>query len=273
MDMLIDYSFVFDQALAMVKTTRSFNGQQPETQDFNWDVVIRNNLFDYSDSDYNEYSVLLSAAHEYAISCINGIVLHILNKAGYVVERVIDIPDDALTRKIKLAVNDVSHNRLLIFKEIEECCFWKNKESEPECIRLVMQKTGAKSCKYIYYMLDYAYLQVVGYNDDRNDPGRGYNIFSLKWFWEEYFGKDEYSRFEAALMKYQVEVKNYLGYFVMKSLTPYTLLNFRKIVENRLCLFSYEQLLGKKIKPYSRQMSEFTLPEADFQKVKQQYLG
>lgn len=123
---------------------------------------------------------------------------------------------------------------LLIFKEIEDCSFWKIKGKEPEAIADFMKNVSAKSCKYIYLVYDYAYLQVIGHNDDESDPGRGYNFYSLKWFFETYYGAEEYGRFLDKLNHYLKAVNDYLGYILLKSLTPNAMFNFRKITERKI---------------------------------------
>ena len=65
-----------------------------------------------------------------------------------------------------------------------------------------MQQCNVSSCKYIYFMSDYAYLQIINHNDDESDSRRDQNIYSIKWFWETYFGKDEYERFNISLRKF-----------------------------------------------------------------------
>lgn len=114
-------------------------------------------------------------------------------------------------------------------------------------------------------MFDYAYLQLVGHNDDESDPGRGYNLYSLKWFFEEYFGQEEYEQFNIAVTAYISEVNSYIGYVTIKTLIPSSLINFRKNVERTLVNFEYEQLLSIKY-------NGFELREEEYKKIRKQFL-
>lgn len=122
------------------------------------------------------------------------------------------------------------------------------KDNEPEDIQLFMKKNEASSCKYVYFMFDYAYLQIVGHNDDESDPGRGYNAYSIKWFFETYFG-EEYLKFNTELKNYIQEVNDYLGYIPIKSLTPNSMINFRKIARS-IIKFPFGNLSEKKAKDF-----------------------
>ena len=152
----------------------------------------------------------------------------------------------------------------MIFKEIEDCSFWKIKGKEPEAIADFMKNVSAKSCKYIYLVYDYAYLQVIGHNDDESDPGRGYNFYSLKWFFETYYGAEEYGRFLDKLNHYLIAVNDYLGYILLKSLTPNAMLNFRKITERKIIDYPYDRLMARKAKEYELSADAFKLIRQQF---------
>src|SRR5699024_3926838 len=154
---------------------------------------------------------------------------------------------------------------LLLFKDIEDSSLWKKMDGEPDAICELMQQNACEKCKYIYLMFDYAYLLLVGHNDDESDPGRGYNLYSLKWFFEEYFGQEEYEQFNIAVTAYISEVNSYIGYVTIKTLIPSSLINFRKNVERTLVNFEYEQLLSIKY-------NGFELREEEYKKIRKQFL-
>lgn len=273
MDKPFDYSFLFAQALAYIKGARNSSELRAENRDLGWDVVKQHDLFDFADYGFEKYVTVLNTAREISVSCVNAMIVRLMKQYGRSVELITDIPQDEFAGNVKLVLLDKTDSVLLIFKNIEECPFWKLSDAEPECISQMLDKTGAHLCRYIYYMLDYAYLQVIGHNQDEDDPGRGYNLFSISWFWKEYFGVEECQRFIIALKEYLVDVKNYASYFMMKSLTPNTLLNFRKIVENRLRAFPYEQILEKRIcREYKGKTKEYIMPETDYLRIKEQFI-
>ena len=93
---------------------------------------------------------------------------------------------DGLLKSLLFMLVNKNAKELLIFKSIEDCPFWKHPNKEPEEIQDLIETAGAESCKYIYFLFDKAYLQLVGHNDDESDPGRGVNVFSIKDFYKLY---------------------------------------------------------------------------------------
>ena len=55
-------------------------------------------------------------------------------------------------------------------------------------------------------MFDFAYLQIIGHDNNEADPGRGYNAYSFKWFFTKYFGEAEYEIFARCLKQYIEDV-------------------------------------------------------------------
>lgn len=271
--MKFNYAYMFEQALSRVKLVRDPHATRPENSDLKWNVVRKNTLFDFFSADFEKYSNVTKSAHDISISCLNFIITKLMEIYEFKYETVNLSTSDKILETVRMMIADKNNGVLLLFKEIEECKFWKLRDSEPEEVQKLISSSGCKSCKYIYYMLDNAFLQVFGHNDDESDPGRGYNIFSLKWFFNEYFGEEECALFMKALDKYLDDVKNYLGYILVKSLTPNTLLSFRRVVENSMNRFHYTALLGKVItREFDDHTSTFSLEDDEFNKIKKQYL-
>lgn len=268
-----NYSYMFNQALLRIKEVRDPHAQKPETIDLKWNVAESNALFRFNDAEYDKHSAVLNAAGRISVSCMNEIIKLLLQQYGYAYQPIEINEKNQLTATIRLSLLLNDRKELLLFKEIEECPFWKMKDSESPEISKTMSEHGAEKCIYVYYMLDYAYVQVIGHNNDESDPGRGYNIYSLKWFFKEYFGEEECSRFLSALDKYNSDVKNYLGYILVKSLTPNTLLNFRRVTEDRIIRFPFSQILDKEIvKNRKGRQEKYTLDTSSFSKLSNQFL-
>lgn len=261
---LIDFKFLFDQAVQKIRSVRAPHATKLETADLKWNVVEQQVLFDFGHSELDKYNNVVKAAKMISISCLQAIIMHCLNNSHWSYEPVdVDLRDSKQS-KVLFAIKDNDSSTLFLFKEIEECSYWKMKGCEPEPINEVLRKNKATSCKYIYLMLDYAYLQVIGHNDDETDPGRGYNLYSITWFIEQYFGKENAEHFEFCLKEYTAEVNNCLGYIFLKSLTPNALINFRRITDNELTSFHYRNNLPDSYK-------DFTL-DNQFESLRQQYI-
>ena len=160
-----NYSYMFNQALLRIKEVRDPHAQKPETVDLKWNIAEANALFRFNDSEFDKHSAVLSAANRISISCMNEIVKILLQQYGYTYESVeIKAEYNHLTNTIRLSLFLKDRKELLLFKELEECPFWKMKGSEPPEISEVMSKHGAVKCVYVYYMLDYAYDLVKSEN-------------------------------------------------------------------------------------------------------------
>lgn len=261
----INYNAFFNHALQYIKRIRNPNSDKLEENDLMWNVVLQQSLFNFGGNNLKKYSDIVDAAKKISISCLSEIIFNLQKEA-----HLFDLIDSNSIKEkhpnICFTLKNLHSDTLFIFKEIEECSFWKLKDKEPEDIQLFMKKNEASSCKYVYFMFDYAYLQIVGHNDDESDPGRGYNAYSIKWFFETYFGEAEYLKFNTELRNYIQEVNDYLGYILIKSLTPNSMINFRKITERSIIKFPFEILSEKKAKDYE-------LAEDEFIKIKDQFIG
>lgn len=242
----IDYSAYFSDALQIIRSIRDPHASRPDNADLKWNVVKEQVLFDYGGADFQKYSSSIYRAQEISVSCVQSIILKMLEINGYS-NTMLEVPKTGLLRTTRFAIKETKTQTLLLFKEIEESSFWKVKNREPDEVVNILKTEKLTSCQYIYFVFDYAYLQVINHNKDELDPGRGYNIFSIKWFFETYFGSSEANLFMEALQDYILKVNNYLGYILLKSLTPSTLVNFRKLVEAEILGYAYDELPEKKI--------------------------
>lgn len=264
-----NYKVLFNQALQRIKCIRDPHATRPENSDLKWDIVERQKLFNFGGDRFRNYAHVIDSTKKISVSCLNAIIMYLSKHYKSPFELVSSNPLMENQSEIYFTIKDTKTNTLLFFKEIEECSVWKIKGGEPTGINEFINKQGASSCKYIYLVYDYAYLQIVGHNEDGSDPGRGYNLYSIKWFFETYFGIAEYERFYSAINEYNQAVENYLGYIFVKSLTPNALISFRKVTENIIVKYPYELLLQKTL---TKKFGLYDLPEADYEIIKTQYL-
>ena len=260
-----NYSVFFDQALQRIKAVRNPNSDIPEKMDLGWDIVSRNQLFNFVGNDFLKIKNVTEYAQKISLSCLGAIVQNLFREYNLDMTPVTVKVQEDRRSPIAFSFVDRTNKLLLLFKEIEECSFWKVKEQEPADVVAAMLEYKADNCAYIYIVKDYAYLQVLGHNDDEADPGRGYNIFSLKWIFDKYFDSDEYARFTEALDKYVNAVNTYIGYMYVKSLTPSAIVSFKKIVRKQIRDKDYRQLL-------SIEMHGFALDTEAYSSIRKQFI-
>lgn len=261
-----DYDFMFNQALQRIRAIRNPNASNPYAIDYD---VKRQILFDYGGDKFTEYSAVITAANNVSQSILIEII-RCLFEHYHVNIKNVEYDKTGLLANCLLCVHDKTTNSILIFKDIEESSVFKLRHREPDEVQSLINDNHALSCKYIYLMRDKAYLQIIGHNDDSNDPGRGYNAYALKWLFEVYFSESEYSYFIKALDKYENSVRENLGYSVIRSLSPQSLINFRRITENEVLKFDYDEL--KRISVSDR-TKIYTISDPEYNKLITQFIN
>lgn len=263
---LYNYDQAFDRAYLYF-----LHNQRPtiETPNIDWDDTQKQKIFYYSNNRIQDFSDSVYRAKKYSMLCLMNIIQDLI--------KIYDIPFKQIEADLSIPYSspflfifkDLHKDELLFFKELEPSPLWKIKDREPEEIEQLMSRNKASSCKYIYLVYDKAYNQIITHNDDESDPGRGYNFYSLKWFFETYFGTEEYERFFSSLQQYNSKIKDLTGHSIIKNLSPNSLVNFKKKTEHEILNYKYEQLISKKI--INKDKYSFVLPEKDYLKMKEQF--
>lgn len=244
MNNVYDYNILLNQAFQKIKCVRDPHSMPAMQKDARMEIIKKETAISFWDNDYDSYITTISAAKEISISCLQFMICTLFKHYGRGYE---EVPIEGLSHassKVHFAFKDLSSNTILFFKDPEDSLLWKVRGKEPSNVEAILEKYASSGCKYIYLMYDHAYTQVIGHNSDLRDPGRGYNLYSLKWFFEEYFGADEYLRFHRCFTNYVSYVKEYLGISVIKSLTPTAEANFKRIVRHSLLTTAYERILS-----------------------------
>ena len=236
----------FQSALSRIKALRDPHAESQETNDLMWNDVEQQVVFDFVERDLEWFYFVSRETEKISVSCLCFIIRNLLKEYNHSFQ-VITVENAEGIAKAHQYLLDTKTETLFLFKELEKCPFWKIADSEPDNVKRIMEDCGAKRCAYIYLVYDYAYLQVIGHNEDINDPGRGYNIYSIKWFFEQYFGPEEYSCFESALISFVDTVHDYLGYSVIRNLTVNSRINFKKLVDNEVMEHPYNDIMRKTI--------------------------
>lgn len=269
MEKNFDYSSLFAQALQRIKCVRNPHAANPDFKDMKWDDVRNKVVFDFGGNEHEKYERIITAARNISLSCVQIMII----KLGEIYNcefQPVDVKiEQKKGSKVYFAIKDQKDKTLLLFKELEECPGWKIKDKEPVEIQKAITETDTTSCKYIYMVYENAFLQMVGHNDDENDPGRGYNLFGIKWFWEHYFSEEEYDRFYEAVIRYISQVNDYIGYTYTKTLGNAALINFRRITEHEVSIENYELLLNKDLKDVSGRV--LSLGQDNLEKISKQF--
>lgn len=247
MNQVFDYRPYFDIALNQIRMIRDPHATQRELIGLGWYSVLQQQVINIGGHDYEKHVDTIEGAREATKICIYNILIRLIkDRAPYCSVLIMSSDQHEAARK-PFVFKDTRSNTLIVVKDIGEGITWVTDDYVPDDINVLMHKTNSSSYKQVYLLHDYAYLQFVGHNDNCDDPGRGCNAYSFPWLFDTYFGNGEYKYFKAALDVYLKDVEDYLGYTVMRSLTPTVLVNFRRIVQHSIETFNYNQIINKTI--------------------------
>ena len=265
MSNIYDYSFMYDQAINRIRNIRLPSASLSPLKDFQWDTVREQQLFNFGEIEQVKPIDIFTSARNISISCFEFIIDELIQKYNCPLRKITIDTSDKLLRKAKFAYVDKQCGTLLIFEDIGECPIWKSREKEPTCVNEIMSDHGCTSCKYVIMMYDYAYLEIIGHDDNKNDPGRGFNYYSIKWFFEQYITEEDYYAFELASKKYTEDVKRTIGFITVKMLSADALINFKRRIERTLVNYPFEDI--KKIACGNYQLTD----EKEYNKLKKQF--
>lgn len=263
------FNFVqyWDNAFSYIARARKPRAVFQDTKDLEWYKAEEQRMFGFDYEDFNYATSLIEYARNVSIECLKSIIidLHKYNNCEY---EIISASNVSFGTPIFLAIKEAD-NCLAFFKEMEESALWKIQEKEPKTIQECMKQANCSTCKYIYLMWDAAYLQVVGRNDDANDPGRGFNLFSIMYYMKSYF-ENEYDAFAEPIKNYVQKVEGLIGYSITKSLNPYALEDFRRLTQRKCALIDYIAI--KDIVVIGKEDKEFRMPYEDLLIMRERYL-
>lgn len=237
----INYAWYFEKAYQAARSI--YSPHSTPGYDKNIESIREQSLTEFSGLNYERIAAARSIAKANTVSCLKAIIINLFRNYNYEIEIVEVDGLEWFSTPISFSVLEKKSSTLFLFKEIEKSSLWI--EDDSDFYKAISQEYNAKSIKVIFFMRDFAYKQIHGYNSDESDPGRGYNWYSMKWFIENYFGKDEYLSFIDSYTTFERRIYENLGVTNVKMLTPFTLMNFKGIVEQYISEYDYSCLLGK----------------------------
>ena len=269
MEKLMNYQPYFDTALTKIKALRSPHARKRESLDFGWYAVLQNQIVNIGGADFRRPISIIAEANRITKSCILDILTQLILDYAPNCKLFSDNNTSNETITDKLVFIDISSNCLIVVKDIEQDIALITEDYIPEDMRSLMRETNTSVLAQVYLLYDAAHLQFVSPKNG-NSKNQGFNAYSLPWLFDTYFNRSEYEAFTDALKKFYQSVDEYLGYSVVRSLSPSTLINFKKITERSILEFNYDQVLQKTITNHMGKKCWIKAIENN--KIKHQYL-
>lgn len=213
-------------------------------------------IIDIGGSDYRSYSFIMKQCHSIIVEMIPYLVKELMksyeieaqyyeiiqNDAHvYSVKRNENWPDyvEQSNRKSILAFTCKGDSKegLYVFKE-----FGIGNHIPESLLNAIKSQSGVKLHCYVSMVETDAYKEIINHNNNDNDPTRGTGIYSLKQFFDFFFGPDEYRTFKKYANTFTARVKDYFGFEIVRTLKPNTMHNFRKDIRDSISTFDFTEL-------------------------------
>lgn len=229
-------------------------------------------IIDIGGEDYRSYDFIMDRCEAVVLEMIPYLIMELLKAYGikaswYQIKRtdahVYSVNDtenwpDYVVQGNKQPVfvfscDDATHKGILyIFKE-----YGIGNHLPKSLIDTIIEENELNYYCYISIVEQEAYKEILNHNNNENDPSRGTGIFSLKQFFESFFGMEEYELFKKYADDLTNKVKDYYGFEIVRTLKPNTLHNYRRIVRDNLLSFDIEQIdLGGRLSQNQRSIIE-----------------
>ena len=219
-------------------------------------------LFDFSDSEFSRYRSITDSAAEECRNLICEVITELLEKN--------DIRHEILEQSLfkgwpvvpifAVVIDDEEGRILYWFKE-----FGADNLLPEEPRTSIMEYLEADDYRYVCMVEKDAYKPMLNHNNDVSDPSRGTHLYSLKWFFERFFGEEEFKSFSIFENRFTERVRTYIGYTTVKNLTPNALFSFKKTIENDFITRDYFKLV--------KENGGEEVDEAEIQAMKDQFVG
>lgn len=239
-----------------------FNGikQLRDQWSFNYDGDPRLHVGTFNNvggSDFEHYRLVVSESNNNIKKALIGIVRRLLQEFEYRVDYVrIDKQDvtvcyiNGINTPIPMshcndesilafvATDNTGRRILYIFKE-----YGINNRFPNDVIELIRKHIQFEDYRYISWVDRLAYTEVINHSDDTDDPGRGTKTYSLAYFFETFFSKDEYTLFLSKYKDFSRMIQNYFGISILKTLRPNVVFGYRKVVRSDLFTYDYDDAI------------------------------
>jgi len=183
--------------------------------------------------DADQYSFIMEETKKKALDTIVEIVFSLL--AAYNIEV---MPVQLSANDIVFAHTFVHNGTIYIFRR-----FGIQNRYPEEVIQKLKEGLNVSDYKYIIPMEGDAFAEVINHDDNEEDPSRGTHSYTLKFFFSQFFGEDEYIIFKQYYGRYIENIRNYFGISVVKTLQPNALFSYKRFVLDKLQSFDYQKYL------------------------------
>ncbi|MCR4782808.1 MAG: hypothetical protein K5851_08720 [Lachnospiraceae bacterium] len=237
----MEYQGYFERALFELQSHLRPQAVYKDKKDLNWTLIEKNRLFNFEEKNVFYSAQMFTIARQISIRYLLNLLVELLKdyKKNY---ELIDASSCKFGSPIYLAFRDKESECIYFIKEQEESNLWKIRE--PDDIEKIIKDNKGKECKYIYLLHDYARLQFILSEEEREED---LNVYSLKDFVCSYFGDKEWEELDLYLEKYVQAVKDIIGFSATKFLNHRGILSYSNILQRDIVRFSMKRIKNREV--------------------------
>ena len=253
---MINYNTITEETLNRIREIRAeyASGENNISQEAI--DAVNSKVFDFHVENHSIYEFVNKAVERCLYEVLETIIMSLCYKCNI---KAITRIQKKTPNEIKLfpimdmfAIYKKSPEFVIVITESDEpvlYCFRKygiNYKMNKAVMDDILYKLNIKKYHEISLVENNAFTECNNHNDDAFDSSRGTNTYSLKWFFESKFGAEEYKAFKEFADSLTTQIKQYLGFAVVKTLTPNALFSFKKSIENEILKYPYvESIQGR----------------------------
>ena len=250
-----DYKKYFNIGLNKIRTVRDPHPEPIYEQNLGSFNVLNSRIFDFGGHEHYLYNRSVDYAISISEECIRQIIISLAEARNIKIESVRFTEE---TKNGDFVFDGAIYyfacdNVLYLFKHCENSQMWLIGNITDK----LMDSSKYEDCKVVYFLQGNIDLMI--------DKRKRNDMISIYEFWSTLFGYDEKIVFEKELNEYVMNVKKCLGYTIVKSLNPYSFINFKKVIENTIKKYSFVTLLDKKIS------DKYVIDENDYKVIHKSY--
>ena len=232
------YEIARKKAFNKIRHQRDAHAPQDIEDDIDVQSPFKQELFVFRDRNAKAYSWVMQQAEQNSFEMFKEIVIQLLNKYE-ISHKIVNFDKQRVHPLPVIAFVTDKDKTLFIVESLSEG------HVQDEVINATAMAYEAKKLRRIIMVYDYAYKFMFNHNNDENDPSRGTGLYSVRYLFETLFGTEEFEYFRSIEQVFSKEVQQYLGYKVVKTLTPNALYSFKKVVEHSLLTFPYRMHISE----------------------------
>lgn len=252
----IDYSSLENQMMKRIAVIRAEyasdnNGISEEVFD-----AMNSSLFNYRPKNERNYEFVIKSVDKYLYEIIEEVIIKLFSHNQIPVSTKFVMNINGNFNKVDIKELFIDYKKAPLFaiikkdNDIPVLYMFKNYgvHNTLSNYRLsqILTSLGVKEYRYVSFVEKYAYSEIINYNDDYSDITRGTNIYSIKDFFIDNFGEEEYKEFKEFADRLNAMIKSCLGYSILKTLTPNALFSFKKEVEKEIINYPYHKEIVNK---------------------------